>query len=116
MSKLPVSLMLGLLAAGGIIFVFLLRLVLSTKPSGVEVLPSRMIGLKGRALTEVECEGRVMVRGEYWWARARERIAVGESVRVSGIEGMILEVEPCPDTYMAPRPVSAVAVSDPELQ
>ena len=116
MSPLPVSLMLGVLAAGGIIFVFLLRMVLSTRPSGVEVLPSRMIGLKGRALTDVECEGRVMVQGEYWWARARERIAVGESVRVSGIDGMMLEVEPYPDTNMVRRPVSAVAISDPELQ
>jgi membrane-bound serine protease (ClpP class) len=116
MSQLPVSLMLGVFAAGGIIFVFLLRMVLRTKPSGVEVLPSRMIGLKGRALTEVECEGRVMVQGEYWWARARERIAAGESVRVAGIDGMMLEVEPYPDTHMGRRAVSAVATSDTELQ
>ena len=116
MSQLPVSLILGVLAAGGIIFVFLLRLVLSTKPGGVDVLPSRMIGLKGRALTEVASEGRVMVQGEYWWARARERIAAGESVRVSGIDGMMLEVEPYPDSHMVRRPVSAVAISDPEFQ
>ena len=46
-----------------------------------------------------------MVQGEYWWARARGRIAEGESVRVAGIDGMTLEVEPCLDKSMIPRQV-----------
>jgi membrane-bound serine protease (ClpP class) len=75
-----------------------------------------MIGLKGKAVTEVACEGRVMVQGEYWWARARGRIAEGESVRVVGIDGMTLEVEPCPDRSVIPRQVSAVAAPDSDLQ
>ena len=89
MWRLPVSLLLGALAAGGVILVFLLRLALSDRPRGVEAGPSRMIGLKGKAVTEVACEGRVMAQGEYWWARGR--IAEGESVRVAGIDGMTLE-------------------------
>jgi membrane-bound serine protease (ClpP class) len=116
MWRLPVNLLLGALAAGGIILVFLLRLVLGKRPRGVDAGPSRMIGLKGKALTEVASEGRVMVQGEYWWARARGRIAEGDSVFVAGIDGMTLEVEPCPDKSMIPRQVSAVAAPDSELQ
>jgi membrane-bound serine protease (ClpP class) len=116
MWRLPVSLLLGALAAGGVILVFLLRLALSDRPRGVEAGPSRMIGLKGTAVTEVACEGRVMVQGEYWWARARGRIAEGESVRVADIDGMTLEVEPCPDKSMIPRQISAVAAPDSDLQ
>ena len=116
MWRLPVSLLLGALAAGGIILAFLLRLVLRERPRGVESGPSRMIGLRGKAVTEVEGEGRVMVQGEYWWARARGRIAEGESVRVAGIDGMTLEVEPCPDMSVIPRHVSAVAAPDSDLQ
>jgi hypothetical protein len=71
MWRLPVSLLLGALAAGGDILVFLLRLALSDRPRGVEAGASRMIGLKGKAVTEVACEGRVMAQDEYWWARAR---------------------------------------------
>ena len=41
MWRLPVSLLLGALAAGGIILVFLLRLALSDRPRGVDAGPSR---------------------------------------------------------------------------
>ena len=116
MWRLPVNLLLGALAAGGVILVFLLRLARSDRPRGVEAGPSRMIGLKGKAVTEVACEGRVMVQGEYWWARARGRIAEGESVRVADIDGMTLEVEPCLDKSMIPRQISAVAAPDSDLQ
>jgi membrane-bound serine protease (ClpP class) len=116
MWSLPVSLLLGALAAGGIILVFLLRLVMSERPRGIAAGPSRMIGLKGKAVTEVACEGRVMVQGEYWWGRARGRITEGESVRVVGIDGMTLEVEPCPDKAMIPRQMFADAAPDSDLQ
>jgi membrane-bound serine protease (ClpP class) len=88
--------LLGAFAAGGIILIFLVRLVLRTQLRGVVTSPTRMVGLKGKAVTEVKSEGRVMVQGEYWWAYARARIAEGEIVRVVGIDGMTLEVEPCP--------------------
>ena len=116
MWEVPVSLLLGALAASGIILAFLIRLVLRTQLHGVATSPSRMIGLKGKAVTEVASEGRVMVQGEYWWAHTRGRIKEGESVRVVGIDGMTLEVEPCPDKSVIPRQVSAIAAPDSELQ
>ncbi|MEP7272642.1 MAG: NfeD family protein [Acidobacteriota bacterium] len=116
MLKVPVSLLLGALAAGGMILIFLIRLVLRTQLRGVVTSPMRMVGLKGKAVTEVKAEGRVMVQGEYWWAHAWARIGAGESVRVVGIDGMMLEVEPCPDKSITPRQVSAIAPPDAELQ
>jgi membrane-bound ClpP family serine protease len=56
-----------------------------------------------------------MIQGEYWWARARTTIIAGENVRVIGIDGMLLEVEPCPDKTATPRPVSAVLPAKPEI-
>jgi membrane-bound ClpP family serine protease len=41
-----------------------------------------MVGLTGKALTDIQREGRVLVQGEYWWAHARAPIAQDESVRV----------------------------------
>jgi membrane-bound serine protease (ClpP class) len=116
MWELPISLLLGAFTASGIILAFLVRLVLRTQLRGVVTSPARMIGLQGKAMTEVKSEGRVMVQGEYWWAHARARITEGESVRVVGIDGMTLEVEPCPDKSLIPRQVSAVAPPDAELQ
>ena len=112
MWKLPVSLILSVLTSVVIILAFLTRLVLRSHRAGAETGPSRMIGLKGKAVTEIGAEGRVMVLGEYWWARARARIAEGESVRVIGIDGLTLEIEPCPDKAVIPRPVSAIEHHD----
>lgn len=116
MGELPISILLGVLSAKGIILFFLIRLVWRAQWRGGDTSAARMIGLQGKALTEIAGEGRVMVQGEYWWARARTPISEGARVRVTGIEGMTLEVEPCPDKSLIPRPVSAVTLREVEHQ
>ena len=122
MWKLPISALLGAIVAGKIILAFLGWLVWrtyrqgNTHRSGSNSGPARMIGLEGKALTDIAREGRVSVLGEYWWARARTQIVAGENVRVTGIDGMLLEVESCPDKHRIPRPVSVVLSSDTERQ
>jgi membrane-bound serine protease (ClpP class) len=101
-------LILGVLTAKAIILFFLARLILRSYRSGVKSGESRMIGLKGKTLTEVAPEGRVIVQGEYWWARSRTKIAEAENVLVVGIDGLTLEIEPSPDKSVTPRPVSAI--------
>lgn len=114
MWDVPLNLLLGLLAGAKLIGVFLAWRVWSTYRRGPAAMPARMIGLTGQALTDIAREGRVMVQGEYWWARARTPIAQGESICVVGINGMLLEVESNPDKALTPRAVSAVA--DEEVQ
>lgn len=55
-----------------------------------------MVGEEGTARTAVAPEGTVVVRGAPWRARTNRAtpIAEGEAVRVSAIEGLLLEVEP----------------------
>ncbi|HUP68564.1 MAG TPA: NfeD family protein [Acidimicrobiales bacterium] len=55
-----------------------------------------MVGELGLAMAAVDPEGTVEVRGAPWRARTNRAtpIAVGESVRVVGIDGLLLEVEP----------------------
>jgi membrane-bound serine protease (ClpP class) len=108
MWRLSDSLILGVLTAKAIILFFLGRLVFRSYRSGVKSGESRMIGLKGKALTEIAPEGRVIVQGEYWWARSRARITEGENVCVIGIDGLTLEIEPSPDKAVIPRPISAI--------
>ncbi|HJQ70298.1 MAG TPA: NfeD family protein [Blastocatellia bacterium] len=52
-----------------------------------------IVGLRGRAVTTVAPEGTVFVRNELWRARAAEAIGQGESVLVTGLDGITLEVE-----------------------
>jgi membrane-bound serine protease (ClpP class) len=112
MWDLTLSSILGILTAKAIILGFLLRLAIRSHRTGVETSTSRMIGLKGKAVTEVAPEGRVSVQGEYWWAYSRAKIAEGETVRVIGIEGLTLEIEPCFDKAVIPRPISAIEDHD----
>jgi membrane-bound serine protease (ClpP class) len=116
MWELPFSLFLSIVVAGKIIFLFLGWLVWRSYRRGFGTGQARMIGLPGKAVNDIAREGRVMVQGEYWWARTHTPIAAGENVRVTGIDGMWLEVEPCPDKTLVPRPVSAVHTADAENQ
>ena len=55
-----------------------------------------MVGEVGQALAPVAPEGTVEVRGAPWRARTNRAtpIAAGDAVRVVGIDGLLLEVEP----------------------
>lgn len=55
-----------------------------------------MTGEMGEATTGVDPEGTVRIRGAVWRARTNRAtpIAEGEAVRVVGIDGLLLEVEP----------------------
>lgn len=58
--------------------------------SGME----EMIGMTGRALESFDHEGRVRVHSEEWSARSRVPIAADQSIRVTGLDGLVAIVEP----------------------
>ncbi|HKQ73786.1 MAG TPA: NfeD family protein [Blastocatellia bacterium] len=76
-----------------LLIVFLLRMALRSHRDRVTTGEAGMIGMTGRADSELSPDGMVFIRGELWRARARIRIAAGESVRVVGVDGLTLEVE-----------------------
>src|SRR3954453_4924500 len=55
-----------------------------------------MLGEEGSASSAVDPEGTVVVRGAPWRARTNRATPIrsGEPIRVAGIEGLVLEVEP----------------------
>ena len=55
-----------------------------------------MVGEVGRATADLQPEGTVRVRDALWRARTNRAtpIAAGDAVRVVGVEGLVLEVEP----------------------
>jgi membrane-bound serine protease (ClpP class) len=52
-----------------------------------------ILGLTGRAETDIGPDGAVFVRGELWLATSRESVASGEAIRVIDLHGISLEVE-----------------------
>jgi membrane-bound serine protease (ClpP class) len=58
--------------------------------TGVE----NLIGATGEAATPLAPVGQIRVLGELWQARASSDVPPGTSVRVVGMDGLTLEVEP----------------------
>jgi membrane-bound serine protease (ClpP class) len=78
------------------IFLFLGRLALSAQRRPAATGVDGLIGAEGRTKATIEPEepGYIDVRGELWRASTRVPLAAGESVRVTGVNGLTLIVEP----------------------
>ena len=61
--------------------------------AGAQVLGvDELVGLVGKAVSPLDPDGKVFVRGEFWNAEADERIASGEPVEVSEVDGLRIRV------------------------
>ena len=73
---------------GGVIVFSVGRAMVGGQTTGVDEL----VGLVGRAVSPLDPEGKVFVRGEYWDAASEESIEEGAAVEVAGIEGLHMTV------------------------
>ncbi len=85
---------IGLAIPFALITSFLFSIALRARRNKVVTGAEGMIGEQAVTVGELNPSGAVLVRGEYWKARAPLRIEAGEPVRITGIEGLMLQVEP----------------------
>jgi len=92
--RVSLSLILPVVIALSAILLFLVRLAVISQRRPSVTGAAGMVGAAGAALTAIPAggEGRVSVRGEIWSARSPEAIAAGDSVLISGIDGLVLTV------------------------
>jgi len=76
------------------ITMFLVSIVIQARRNKVLTGASGMIGEEGITRTGLEPEGQVLVRGEIWDAVASANVPAGARVRVKGMAGLKLLVEP----------------------
>src|SRR5437588_1045203 len=88
--RLPLKLVLAVVIPFGVIFTFILRLAVRARRTKVTTGSAGMIGLTGKAETAIDPEGTIFVRGELWKARSKMSISRGESVTVTGMDGLTL--------------------------
>ncbi len=106
--RLPLKLVLAVVIPFGIVFTFVMRLAMRARRAKVTTGSAGMIGLIGRVETAIAPEGTIFVRGELWKARSKMSIAPGESVRVTGMDGLVLEVEAETDDAASLKSASAI--------
>lgn len=92
----PLIVILAMLAAVVTVMVAGMPAVVRTRFSTPTIGRESMIGEEGVASTDVSPDGVVVVREAPWRARTNRAtpIRAGEGVRVAGIDGLLLEVEP----------------------
>ncbi len=73
---------------GGLIVFSVGRAMVGGQTTGVDEL----VGLVGKAVSPLDPEGKVYVRGEYWDANANETIEEGTAVEVSAVDGLHMTV------------------------
>jgi membrane-bound serine protease (ClpP class) len=80
--------------AMGLLFFALMTMVLRIRRNPVVSGREELIGAAAEVLESFDAQGRVRVHSETWTARSREPLTKGQSVRVVGMEGLLLDVEP----------------------
>ncbi len=93
-ARIRLSTAVGVTLPLGVIVLILLRLALAARRGKTVTGEAGMIDSIGVARTDLEPEGKVLVHGEIWAARARQKIPKGARVRVREIDGLTLVVEP----------------------
>jgi len=92
--RITPGLAIAISAAFGIITVFLGLLGMRARDRKQMTGIQTLVGELGVSRTEINPEGTVFVRGEYWQARSAQPIAAGKRVSIKGVQGnLILEVE-----------------------
>ena len=106
--RLPPGLVFAVVIPFAVIMIFVLKLAIRARRAKVTTGTAGMIGLVGKAQTAIAPQGTVFVRGELWRARSHMSVAPGENVRVTGLNGLTLDVEAAKDTSVIPKTASAV--------
>ena len=90
--SMPLVITVGVVAAA----LFTVTVLLAVRQRKRPIVSGReeMIGARAEALESFSETGQVRAHGEIWSARARQPVALGQSVRIMNIDGLILEVEP----------------------
>lgn len=97
-ARIRLSTALGVTLPLAAVVIVLMRFALAAQRRKAVTGQAGMIGAVGVAQTDLDPEGKVMVRGEIWDARAAATILKGTRVCVRDLDGLILLVEPKSDS------------------
>jgi len=93
--RVSLSVILGFTLTTAAITVFLLNLAVRAHKRKAMGAASGMLNEKGEARTAMTSggKGKIFIHGEIWNAVAEDAVNAGETVQVTGIEGLTLKVK-----------------------
>lgn len=81
-------------AVSALVFIFIIGAAIKTRRQTVVTGQEEMVGEHGIALEDFAETGQIRTHSEIWTARSAIPIAKGQRVRVTGMDGLTLTVEP----------------------
>jgi membrane-bound serine protease (ClpP class) len=90
-------------AAFGAITVFLVRLAVRARKRKARIGADALVGSPATAMEALDPQGHVLVEGEIWQAVANAPVVKGTSLRVTGHDHLLLQVEPAVPTSEHPQ-------------
>ena len=92
--EIPLALIAGVAAASAGFLIFVVGMLVKSRRRAVVSGREQMIGARGEALDDFEREGWARVQGEQWKVRVPGAVRRGQKLRVIGMHGLVLDVEP----------------------
>jgi membrane-bound serine protease (ClpP class) len=89
---ISIALVAGFAVASGAFLLLVASLLLRARRRPVVSGREEMIGSTGEVLSDLQSEGWAHVHGETWRIRSGVPLHSGERVRVTGIDGLVLNV------------------------
>jgi membrane-bound serine protease (ClpP class) len=88
------SLILSVAIASAIGFILLIGMMIRLRKKPVVSGSEELVGASGVATADFDATGNVFVHSELWHARTSAPLTRDQRVRVTGMDGLVLEVEP----------------------
>ncbi len=92
--EIPLALIAGVAVGSAGFLIFVLGMMIKSRRRAVVSGREQMIGARGEALDDFEREGWARVLGEQWKVRVPGAVRRGQKLRVIGMHGLVLDVEP----------------------
>lgn len=92
--QVSMPLIFALAASSFAIFVFVVGAAVKAWKTRIVTGQEAIIGSLAEALVDFQGAGRVMATGEHWLAESTQPVKRGQKLRITGIDGLILRVEP----------------------
>ncbi len=80
-------------AANVIIFIVLVSMAMKARREPIQHGTSTLVGHVGKTITPVNLEGQASICGEIWWVVAKQPLKKNTPIRVTGADGLKLEIE-----------------------
>ena len=88
------SLIAAVALVSALFFIFVIGMAIKARRRPIVSGREELIGAVGTVLEDFDKDGRIRIHGEVWSACSSEPLHKGQQVRVHGMRGLVLNVEP----------------------